>query len=95
MGGDAVDPDDARWRRLHPAGLVVALARSAKAFIGAIATVAVLALRELSRVDRNPRATLLGVPVALVALAAALLAALAVALAPPVVRWLTTRYVLG
>ena len=85
-----------QWRRLHPAGLAVALARSAKAFIGVIVTVTVLVGRELTKPDGRDAGGFLGLPSTAAALAViALLAGFAVVLTPPIVRWMTTRYMPG
>lgn len=86
----------AQWRRLHPAGLAVALARSAKAFVGVIVTVTVLVGRELTKSGGRDAGGFLGLPSTVAALAVvALLAGFAVVLAPPIVRWMTTRYMPG
>lgn len=85
-----------QWRRLHPAGLAVALARSAKSFVGVIVTVMVLVGREMTRPGGHDAGGFLGLPPKVAALAVvALLAGFAVVLVPPIVHWMTTRYMPG
>lgn len=67
------------WRMLHPAGLIVATVSSVRGIIGLFVTFLVILRRHLS------------LPMILLALAAAIVAALI----PPIIEWLTTRYRLG
>ncbi|KAB8293609.1 PH domain-containing protein [Bifidobacterium avesanii] len=87
--------EEPRWRRLHPAGLVVALARSAKACVGVIATVVIIAARGLSHTDSDADALAGMSSGTVILIAAAVGIGCAIALGPPVMRWMTTRYALG
>ncbi|MBW3080268.1 PH domain-containing protein [Bifidobacterium saguinibicoloris] len=72
----AADPSIPAWRRLHPAALIVGLAKSVRGTVGWFVALLFLMRRHLSA------------PV----IALLFVAAIAISLALPLVDWLTTRY---
>lgn len=77
-----------QWRRLHPAGLIVALARSAKALAGLIVAIGMIVMGRISSGGPNGS----GMTPMLIGFALAIVVMLV--LVAPIVQWLTTRYAL-
>ena len=77
-----------QWRRLHPAGLIVALAKSAKALAGLIVAIGMIVMGRMSSDGPNGS----GMAPMLIGIALAIVVMLV--LVTPIVQWLTTRYAL-